>query len=99
MGEGLRENLDKSCLSSYGTGTVCVFCVFLLMYRIPTIMMVCSADRTNDNSYSFKMKIFECARLGSGTIIPNNVSVLKKWKESTSCAGTDYIGSPFLFQR
>ena len=42
--------------------------------------MTCSPDRTSDNSYGFKMKVFEYVRLCIGTIIPDNISIVKKWK-------------------
>ena len=42
--------------------------------------MTCSPDRTSDNSYGFKMKVFENVRLCIGTIIPDNISIVKKWK-------------------
>ena len=42
--------------------------------------MTCSSDRTSDNSYGFKMKVFKYVRLCSGTIISDNISIAKKWK-------------------
>ena len=67
------------CLASCGTGSAGVFWVFPSMKRIQTQFSVaCSLDRVNNSSRSFEMKILECAGLSTGTVIPDNVSMIKE---------------------